>query len=234
MTPEALAHTIRVDPKTVARWVAEEGRTPQPRHRWAVADALEVDEAMIWPEAVRSTIKTGPDREIVAAYTSRAAVPNALWRNLIANAEKTLVFAGYTSYFLWLEIPGLRGMLAQKVKAGCSVRFLLGDPDSDVTRQREDVEGAALTVRTRITVTLTELERLRSATPALEARKSDRHISLSVFQFDDQSLVCQHLGTGLGHESPTLHLRRRQEDSLFDRFADHVEVLWEAAQPVWP
>src|SRR5262249_31694456 len=67
-----------------------------------------------------------------------------------------------------------------------------------------------------------------------EARFSDRHIALSVFQFDDQSLICQHLAAGLGHDSPTLHLRRRQGDGLFDRFAAHADALWQAATPVWP
>src|SRR5262249_19257589 len=224
MTTGDLAERVGADPKTVARWVAEEHRTPHPRHRWAVADALEVDEALIWPQAVRSSVKTGPDREIVSAYTSRSAVPQAPWHHPI----------GYTSYFLWVESRGLQGMLRDKAGAGCSVRFLLGDPDSDVTRRREEIEGVALTIRTRIAVTLGELERLRAEAPSIEARFSDRHISLSVFQFDDQSLICQHLAAGLGHDSPTLHLRRRQDDGLFDRFAAHTEALWQAATPVWP
>ncbi|MFJ4770419.1 hypothetical protein ACIP88_15055 [Streptomyces uncialis] len=40
------------------------------------------------------------------------------------------------------------------------MRFLLGDPDGEVTRERERVEGVALTVSTRIRITLGELSKL--------------------------------------------------------------------------
>jgi hypothetical protein len=80
-------------------------------------------------------------------------------------------------------------------------------------------------------VTLGELEHLRDV---VEVHKSDEHISLSVFLFDDQALVCQHLGAGLGHDSPTLHLCRRQDDGLLDRYARHCDELWQVATPVWP
>ena len=65
MTVRGLASAVGVDDKTVARWLSYE-RIPHPRHRWAAAEALGGDEAVLWPEAVRSAVKTGPDREIVA------------------------------------------------------------------------------------------------------------------------------------------------------------------------
>lgn len=198
-----------------------------------MADVLGVSEEMLWPQAVRANVKVGVDREIVSAYTSRAAVPASLWSTLIGAAETTIVFAGYTSYFVWLEIPRFRSVLQRKAAAGCSVRFLVGDPDSPVTAHREQIEGVALTVRTRIAVTLDELGKLRD-TPGVAARFSDRHIGMSVFVFDQQALVCQHLGAGLGHESPTFHLRRQVEDGLYDRFLGHVEALWDTGRPVWP
>ena len=231
-TERDLAFACGVDIKTVSRWVSDEARLPHPKHRWAAAGLLEVDEGVLWPEAVRVAVKVGPDREIVAAYTSRSAVPKSLWRGLIAGAQTTITFAGYTSYFAWLEIPSLGSTLRRKAEAGCSVKFLVGDPDSDVTRRREEIEAVALTVRTRIAVTVDELEKLRDVT-GVEARFSDRHIALSVFLFDTDALVCQHLGAALGHDSPTLHLRRRDPDGLFDRFAAHVDSLWEAGHPVW-
>ena len=91
---------------------------PHPRHRWAVCDALGVDESMIWPEAVRRAIKTGPDREIAAAFPYRSSVPKSLWRSAIKNATGELTFAGYTNYFLWLEQPDLRGTLRRKAESG--------------------------------------------------------------------------------------------------------------------
>jgi len=54
------------------------------------------------------------------------------------------------------------------------VRFLIGDPDSELTRSREQDEDVALTLSTRIRVTLAELEKIRDQ-PGIEARYSDGH-----------------------------------------------------------
>ena len=51
ITPEQLAESIEVDPKTVERWITQ-GRIPYPRHQHAVAVAVGVTEADLWPEAV--------------------------------------------------------------------------------------------------------------------------------------------------------------------------------------
>lgn len=116
------------------------------------------------------------------------------------------LLAGYTSYFLWIEPPNLGAALRRKAGQGCKIRFLVGDPDSAVTRQREDAEATSLTVSTRIAVTMEQLDRLRG-TDGIEARFSDRHIALSVFAFDD--------------------------DGIFDRFAMHVRALWDEGRDVW-
>jgi len=112
------------------------------------------------------------------------------------------------------------------------VRFLIGDPDSEATTRREAVEDAALRVSTRIRSTLAELEKLRG-TDGVEVRltEAEKHLHLSVFRFDNEAIICQHLADLLGHDSPTMHLRRGQADCLFDRFVIHAEHLWESARP---
>jgi hypothetical protein len=45
-------------------------------------------------------------------------------------------------------------------------------------------------------------------------------------------IVCQHIGALVGHDSPTLHLRRRGEQGLYDRYAAHVAWLWSGARPI--
>lgn len=232
VTDDKLAAEVGVDVKTVARWKADPSRVPHARHRWAAADALGVEESVIWPDALRRTIKTGVDREVAAVYSRRADCPTSVWRRLLTSATSSLTFAGYTNYFLWLQHPTLTSMLHRKAQQGTAVRFLLGDPDSDVTRNREQVEGVPLTVGVRIRSTLAELETLRGER-GIEARFSDAHIAMSVFLFDGDALVTPHLSTQVGHDSPMLHLRRRQDDGLYDRFASHVEALWSQARPVW-
>jgi hypothetical protein len=193
---------------------------------------LGVDETVLWPEALRTTVKTGPDRELVAAYPFRSSCPSGVWRSLINSAQKEIVFAGYTCYFLWLEQSNLRAVLQRRAEAGCTIRFLIGDPDSTVTRRREEQEAVPLTVSVRIKVTLDELARMQDV-PGVETRFSDEHIALSLFRFDDDMLITPHLARLVGHESPMLHLRRRQRDGLFDRFAYHLSELWESGRPAW-
>ncbi|WP_329379020.1 DUF5919 domain-containing protein [Streptomyces sp. NBC_01716] len=176
-------------------------------------------------------MKTGPDREIVAAYPYRNACPTSVWARLIDGASANITFAGYTNYFVWQEHRRLPERLAAKAASGCGVRFLVGDPDSEITRRREAVEGVPLTVGTRIRITLDALSKIEGH-GGIDARFSDDHVALSVFIFDDEMLVTPHLSSLLGHESPMLHLRRLGDDGLYDRFAGHVAALWEAGRPI--
>lgn len=230
VTREGLARRVGVSGKTVDRWLDSE-RVPHPKTRAAVAETLGVRPEMLWSEALGKVLKTGPDREIVASYPYRNLCPPTVWSSLIDGAKHDITFAGYTSYFLWQEQPRAAERLRAKVEAGVRVRFLLGDPESEVTRRREEVEDAVLSVSTRIRITLEQLRKL-GPLPGLEARFSDQHISLSVFSFDEEALVTPHIADLLGHDSPMLHLRRLQADGMFDRFQQHVDALWEGGRPV--
>ncbi|MGW7331225.1 hypothetical protein ACWGIU_22040 [Streptomyces sp. NPDC054840] len=168
----------------------------------------------------------------MASYPYRNLCPPTVWSQLIDGSKRDIIFAGYTSYFLWQEQPRAAERLRAKAEAGCRVRFLLGDPESEVTRRREQVEDVPLSVSTRIRITLDQLRKL-GPLPGLEARFSDGHISLSVFAFDEEdALVTPHIADLLGHDSPMLRLRRLQPDGLFDRFTHHAETLWAAGRPV--
>lgn len=235
LTTRQLAIRVGVTAKTVERWLADEALIPHPRNRADVSDALGVDELMLWPTAVRGVLKTGPDRELVAAYPYRSACPTSVWAKLIDDAKVDVFLAGYTNYFVWLEQPALHQTLRRKAEAGCRIRFLLGDPESPTTRQREDIESVALTVSTRIRITLENLAKL-AGVDGVEARFSApedgaNHVGLSVFRFDDHALVTPHLARLVGHDSPMMHLRKAQDGGMFDRFAEHAEELWERATP---
>ncbi|WP_218020179.1 helix-turn-helix domain-containing protein [Nocardia anaemiae] len=111
VSDQQLAEACDVDVKTVNRWITHPTRTPHARHRWAACRKLGAEEADLWPSAIRVSLKTGPDREIVQVFPYRSAAPASLWRNLIHNARQELTFAGYTSYFLWLEQANLGKLL---------------------------------------------------------------------------------------------------------------------------
>ncbi|WP_370217225.1 DUF5919 domain-containing protein [Kitasatospora sp. GAS1066B] len=217
------------------RWLADATLVPHQRSRTDVCTALGVDERMIWPNSVRANLKTGHDREVFAVYPYRSACPTSVWSQLIDDATSEIFLAGYTNYFVWLEQPALHQRLRRKAEAGCRVRFLLGDPQSATTRQREEIENVALTVSTRIRITLENLAKL-AGTSGIEARFSapedgPNHVSLSVFRFDHTALVTPHLARLVGHDSPMMQLRRCQDGGMFDRFAEHAEELWERGTP---
>ncbi|MBT2441299.1 XRE family transcriptional regulator [Streptomyces sp. ISL-36] len=231
-----LAYHVGVSAKQVERWLADEMLSPHARNREDAARALGVDEDMIWPKAVQDRVKLGNDREILRTYPYRSACPSTVWADLAAGAERELLLAGYTNYFFWTQVPAFGDLVRRKAEAGCRVRFLLGDPEGEVTRQREIIEGVALSVSTRIRITLDELARL-GPVDGVEARFSAaedaaNHVSLSVFRFDDQALVTPHLARLVGHDSPLLHLRRHGDGGLWSRFAEHAEELWERATPI--
>ncbi|WP_184503178.1 XRE family transcriptional regulator [Streptomyces botrytidirepellens] len=236
LSPRQLAARVGVSGKTVERWIADEELIPHSRNRSDASETLGVEAEMLWPKSVRNRFKTDGAQEIVQSYPYRSACPSTVWSDLIAGAEEELFFAGYTSYFLWTQVPALSETLRQKAESGCRVRFLLGDPAGPVTRQREEIEDVALTVSTRINMTLEQLTKMGTVT-GLEARFSAaadamNHVSLSVFRFDDQALVTPHLAKLVGHDSPLMHLRRRGEGGMFSRFAEHAEELWSGGVPV--
>jgi transcriptional regulator with XRE-family HTH domain len=232
ITEQQLAEKCGVDVKTVNRWIANPTRVPHARHRWGVCQALGTEEADLWPSAVRLTLKTGPDREIVQVFPYRSAAPASLWRTLINNAKCELTFAGYTNYFLWLEHANLGNLLRRKSATDCRIRFLIGDPNSEVTHEREREEDVPLTISTRIAVTVDELHKLRGIRN-IEGRYETGHVNISVFRFDNDRIVTPILARRVGHDSPMFHIRREQNDGMFDRFIEHVEELWSRGRDIW-
>jgi transcriptional regulator with XRE-family HTH domain len=220
---------------TVERWLANAGRVPHPRTRDEVSRYLGVSEAVLWPSKT-SVIKTGSDREILSTYPYRSACPTGVWAQLIGGAKKDVLLAGYTNYFLFTQLTAFPRTLRDLSDRGVRVRFLMGDPEGAVTRQREEIEDTAFTVSARIRITLEQLAKI-GALEGLEARFSApedamNHVSLSVFRMDNDALVTPHLARLVGHDSPMMHLRRRGEGGMFDRFAEHAEELWERGRPV--
>lgn len=229
MTKVKLAYHVGVSVKQVGRWL-DDDVTPHGQTRVDAARALGVDEGMLWPQNIKNRIKSGDDLEMVHSYPYRSACPSTVWSGLAADASQEILLAGYTNYFFWTQVPAFTSLVRRKAQEGVRVRFLLGDPEGEVTRQREVIEDAALTVSTRIRISLKELERL-GPLPGLEVRFSAaedavNHVSLSVFRFDQDALVTPHLARLVGHDSPLLHLRRQGDGGMFDRFAEHAEELW--------
>ena len=152
-TIEAISTATEVDPKTVGRWLG--GRTPHPRHRWAIAKYLNEDEEFLWPGAQRkSADASSASAEIVAAYPYRSDLSHSGWWELIERAERQIDLLGYTLYFLPLEHARLIETLKEKCAQGCKIRAAIANPESQYVADRDKEEDLAMTLVVRINTSL--------------------------------------------------------------------------------
>ena len=230
MTVEAAARVAGVDAKTAARW--QSGRIPHPRHRFALAEALEENEEFLWPNARRQQhAAASATAELVAAYPYRADVDPSRWWDLIVRAERQIDLLGYTLYFLPHQHPQLIETLLEKCEAGCKVRLVVADPDSELVRLRDVEEHEAITLVARIASSLQAFEPLLDH-PGVELRHQDAPLYNSIFRFDDQMFVTPHLYGTPGRAAPLMHLTRLGPNGMFSRFAAHFEGLWADSRTV--
>lgn len=221
-----VATALGVDPKTVQRWLS--GRVPHPRHRWAVADLVQLDEQQLWP---------GPDtpappvsHEIKASYPYRSAVPRHEWHQLFASAEREINILVYAALFL-AEDGGLVRLLADKARAGVSVRLLMANPDSPRMTERGIEEGIGDAVAARVHNAIA-LFRPLLETDGVETRQHDTVLYNSIFRADDELLVNPQVHGIAAAYAPVLHLRRVELSGMFATYIDCFERVWADAAPM--
>jgi len=227
VTIEAVARALEVDPKTVQRWLA--GRTPRPRHRWALADLVNTNDESLWPGAnLKTANSTSPTSEIVSAYAHRADVPRSLWSSLLHRAYRQVDLLAYAMLFLPEQHPELIDLLAVKAADGCRIRVLLGDPESMQVAELDREEGFDGAFLGRVRSSLFLFREL----PALDSIGLRLHCAplySSIYRFDDDMLVNPHLYGNHAYKSPVYHFRRLATNGIFDNYAKSVDRLWEAA-----
>jgi transcriptional regulator with XRE-family HTH domain len=147
-SPDQLAEHVRVDAKTVERWITR-GRLPYRRHRFEVASFLGVDESYIWPDALgKDEIAAVSESEIVAVWPHRSEVSRDTWGHLFSGAEREIGVLVYAGLFL-SEDAGVQKILKDKASSGVRVRILLGDPDSQVVTDRRRTRASGMRWRPR-------------------------------------------------------------------------------------
>ncbi|MFD1932994.1 XRE family transcriptional regulator [Nonomuraea mangrovi] len=224
--PTDLAARLAVDPKTVERWL--QGRVPYPRHRWAVADVLQVDEADLWPEVAgyRRTIAS----EVQAVYPHRHAVPQAAWRQHFTNAAREIDILTYSGLFL-AEDTAIMLAIAQRARSGVKVRVLLGDPDSpEVATRGVDEHIGPDVMAARIRNALTLYQPLRDA-PGVEVRLHSTVLYNSIYRADDQLLVNTHAYGIPAAQAPVTHLQTGHENGPAGIYLSSFERVWANARP---
>lgn len=106
------------------------------------------------------------------------------------------------------------------------VRILVVDPDSDYSKDREQIEKYPQnTFRTSIEKINTDIAGISN----IELRKKAFHLSTMIFRIDDIMFVGPHLYTQ--PSKPTTTLELKSSGWLFDVYNDEFDKLWETAIP---
>ena len=147
-----VAARLGVDPKTVRRWL--NGRVPYPHNRAAIAELVGADEADLWPDAGGPLAARTRPEELGTVYPHRWAVPREVWARLFGSAEREIAILAYSALFL-AEDTGILRILADKGRAGVTVRIALGDPDGPNVAERGEEEGIGDAMAAKIRNALT-------------------------------------------------------------------------------
>ncbi|MGH3041158.1 MAG: XRE family transcriptional regulator [Gaiellaceae bacterium] len=224
-----VARATGVNHRTVQRWLA--GRVPYPRYRGLIARLVRRDEGYLWPGVVSRDPAASASAELIDAYAHRTDVPADVWWELLCGATRHVDFVAYALLHLPENHPRLVDLLRGKAAAGCAIRIAVADPDCSNVADRDEEEGLGGTLGARIRTSLRYLDPLGDC-PGVELRFHAVPMYNSVFRFDDDMLVTPHVYGRPGRLSPLLHLRRRQEDGIFDNYLTHLEDVWASAVPI--
>jgi transcriptional regulator with XRE-family HTH domain len=223
-----VAARLGVDPKTVRRWL--NGRVPYAHNRSAIADLVGADEGDLWPDAGGPlAARTRPD-ELGTVYPHRWAVPREVWTRLFDSAEHEIGILAYSALFLG-EDAGILRNLADKGRAGITVRIALGDPGGPNVAQRGNEEGIGDAMPAKIRNALT-LYRPLAAIRSIEIRLHRTVLYNSIYRADDHLLVNQHTYGLPAAQAPVFCLRNNRGGEMGDLYLASFERVWACAAPL--
>ncbi len=229
VTTEALAGHVGLDPKSVHRWVTK-GVVPRRGAAHKAAELLGVTVGFLWPELGTSPSQAA-QQEIVDVYPHRSDTPRRLWLDLLSGTESELWLFANASLFLPEQNPESIELIRRKAEKGVRVRILLGDPDSPEMDLRGEEERLYEAIPARIRMALTYYSPLVGV-PGVEFLLHRTCLYNSIFRYDDQMLINQHVYGTYGYMAPILHLRRIQGGDFFDMYVRSFERVWETASPI--
>jgi transcriptional regulator with XRE-family HTH domain len=125
LTAEDLAGLVRVDIRTVRRWLS--GKPPYPRHRAQLARALKLTEQALWPDIPASTETQPRDLLTGHASTDSIAIPSPATLIQAAQGQIELLDEMLADDLLSGEVTEL---VIQKAQQGVSVRIMVVETTS--------------------------------------------------------------------------------------------------------
>jgi transcriptional regulator with XRE-family HTH domain len=208
ITPEEFAEVVRVDPKTVQRWVAGT-TTPYPRHRATIARALDLTEHDLWPDHAPPP---APGSDSTGRAPAAGSQVTGTWAydtdegapDLIAFLSNTDGPIDLLENFRGIQLtPELTRALAEHAAAGRRIRVLTNRP-------------------------------IRRVQPLL----GHEHVEIRFIEYLEHSLLragdAMLLALVMDYEAdqppPLLQLHRTTDGGLFDRLRDNLDTIAENAE----
>ena len=220
-----IAARLGVDPKTVRRWL--NGRVPYPHNRAAIAEFVGADEADLWPDAGGLLAARTRPEELGTVYPHRWAVPWEVWVRLFESAEREIAILAYSALFL-AEDAGILRILADKGRAGVTVRIALGDPDGPHAAVRGEEEGTGDAMPAKIRNALM-LYRPLGTVQNIEIRLHRTVLYNSIYRADDRLLINQHAYGIPAAQAPVFCLQKTKYGDMTDVYLDSFERVWASA-----
>lgn len=225
----SLADELGLDHKSVQRWI---GRNITPRRATAhrAAKLLGVPASWLWPE-LESDRESASQAEIVTLYPHRSEVPRHLWLDLLTGATERIWLYAHASLFLTEDNPESTEVIRSKAESGVNVRILMADPDSPECAKRGIEERLFDGIAGRVRMALAYYAPLVGV-PGVEFRLQGETLYNSIFVYDDDMLINQHVYGMYGYMAPILHLKRMSGGDFFNMYVRSFERVWEVSAPI--
>ena len=225
----SLADELGLDPKSVQRWITK-NVTPRRTTAHRAAKLLGVAASWLWPD-LETGRESASEAEIVTLYPHRSDVPRHLWLDLLAGSAKRIWLFANASLFLPEENPESIEVIRHKAEDGVNVRLLMADPDSPECVQRGIEERLFDAIPARVRMALTYYAPL-VGTPSVEFRLQRTTLYNSIFVYDEEMLINQHVYGMYGYMAPILHLRRIEGGDFFDMYVRSFDRVWEISSQI--
>jgi len=228
-TEDSLAREIGLDPKSIQRWVTK-NVTPRRATAQRAAKLLGVPASWLWPD-LETDRESASQAEIVTLYPHRSEVPKHLWLDLLTSSEKRVWLYANASLFLPEDNPESIDIIRRKAECGVQVRLLMADPDSPECVLRGVEERLWDAIPARVRMALAYYAPLVGV-PGIEFRLQRATLYNSIFVYDEEMLINQHVYGMYGYMAPILHLRHIEGGDFFNTYIRSFERVWEIGSPI--
>lgn len=225
----SLADALGLDPKSIQRWVTRDV-TPRRVTAHRAARLLGVSPSWLWPD-LEADRGSASQAEIVTLYPHRSDVPRHLWLDLLTSATRQIWLYANASLFLSEDNPESIGIIRRKAETGTDVRILMADPDSEVCARRGVEEQLFDAIPARVRMALSYYAPLADV-PGVDFRLQSETLYNSIFAYDDEMLINQHVYGMYGYMAPVLHLHRMDGGDFFDMYVRSFDRVWEISPPI--